>query len=59
MTDSGTIDLHLHTTASDGEHSPEELLAIEVYPRSQNVPLQYATPWVDCGVVLVWTKYLQ
>ena len=40
-------------------YSPEELLAIEVYPRSQNVPLQYATPWVDCGVVLVWTKYLQ
>lgn len=39
-------------------YSPDELLAIEVYPRGQGVPLQYATT-NSCGVVLVWTKFLQ
>lgn len=39
-------------------YKPEELLAIEVYPRGQGAPLQYATSNA-CGVVLVWTKYLQ
>jgi hypothetical protein len=39
-------------------YKPEELLAVEVYPRGQGAPLQYATA-NGCGVVLVWTKYLQ
>lgn len=39
-------------------YKPDELRAIEVYPRGSGAPLQFATT-NGCGVVLVWTKYLQ
>jgi hypothetical protein len=39
-------------------YKPEDLRAIEVFPRAANVPLKYQ-PRNGCGVVLVWTKYLQ
>ena len=57
----GTLYLDGHRVGFDEllAYSPEELLAIEVYPRGHGVPLQFATPWNTCGVVLVWTKFLQ
>jgi hypothetical protein len=37
---------------------PEELFAIEAYPRGTGAPIQYSMRSA-CGVVLVWTKYLR
>lgn len=40
-------------------YKPEELLAVEVFPRVSMVPIQYkrfAGYGEDCGVVLVWTR---
>jgi hypothetical protein len=36
--------------------SPLQIAAMEVYPRSTNVPTEYLTTR-DCGVVAVWTKF--
>lgn len=38
---------------------PNELLAVEVFPRVGMVPIQYerfASNGEDCGVVLVWSR---
>ena len=39
-------------------YSPEDLVAVEVYPRGTGAPMQFATSSA-CGVVLVWTKFMQ
>jgi len=39
-------------------YKPEDLRAIEIFPRAPDAPLKYQAR-NGCGVVLVWTKYLQ
>lgn len=40
-------------------YEPQDIEAIEVYPRPSTVPLRYQNIASACGMVLVWTKYLQ
>jgi hypothetical protein len=35
---------------------PDEIAAVEVYPRVATVPSEFSTPRADCGAVVVWTK---
>jgi hypothetical protein len=52
------LDGQLSSYDEVGMYSPEELRAVEVFPRPSTVPLKYASA-SKCGVVLVWTKYLR
>jgi Carboxypeptidase regulatory-like domain len=38
---------------------PQEIAALEVYPHSGTVPIQFLRPGIRpaCGIILVWTKY--
>jgi hypothetical protein len=36
-------------------YNPEELVAVEVYPRAASLPGRYTNPRSNCGSVLVWT----
>ena len=36
--------------------SPLEVVAVEVYARSENVPAEFMNPFNSCGVLLVWTR---
>ena len=38
---------------------PQEVAALEVYPHSGTVPIQFLRPGIRpaCGIILVWTKY--
>lgn len=36
-----------------------DLVGVEVYPRASGVPAEFQAGIADCGVVLVWTKYLR
>ena len=38
---------------------PHEVAALEVYPHSGTVPIQFLRPGIRpaCGIILVWTKY--
>jgi hypothetical protein len=40
-------------------YEPKDIMAIEVYPRSSEVPLLYRKISSGCGTVLVWTKYVR
>jgi hypothetical protein len=40
-------------------YHPEELAGVEVFPRATQAPERFQEPGSACGVVLVWTKYLQ
>jgi len=35
---------------------PEEFVVVESYPHRSSVPTRFWTPYLDCGVVAVWTK---
>lgn len=35
---------------------PDELAAVEVYPRSAGLPAELSTTRSSCGAVAVWTK---
>ncbi|MGH2611100.1 MAG: hypothetical protein ACRDHF_18615, partial [Tepidiformaceae bacterium] len=37
----------------------DELVGVEVYPRGSTAPGRYQRLDNECGVVLVWTKYLR
>jgi hypothetical protein len=39
-------------------YRPQDLVAVEVYPRASIVPARYQNISSGCGMVLVWTKYL-
>jgi carboxypeptidase family protein len=39
-------------------YQPQDLVAVEVYPRASLVPVRYQNISSGCGMVLVWTKYL-
>ncbi len=36
-----------------------DLVGVEVHPRASTVPQAFQSAFTDCGVVLVWTKYLR
>ena len=38
---------------------PEDLAGMEVYVRPSEAPIQYQSVATGCGVVLVWTKYVE
>ena len=41
-------------------YRPSDLAGVEVYPRSSTVPIQFQSVFAsDCGVVLIWTKYVK
>jgi carboxypeptidase family protein len=40
-------------------YQPQDLVAVEVYPRASLVPIRYQSISSGCGMVLVWTKSLQ
>ena len=40
-------------------YKPKDLVGVEVYPRESTAPLQFQSHARGCGVVLIWTKYLQ
>ncbi len=42
-----------------GAYRTEELVGVEVYPRGSTAPGRYQRLDSECGVVLVWTKYLR
>jgi len=42
-----------------GAYRPEDMVGVEVYVRSVEAPGRYQPLDTDCGVVLVWTRYLQ
>ncbi len=42
-----------------GTYRPADLVGVEVYPRTVSVPQEFQTGGTDCGVVLIWTKYLR
>ena len=35
---------------------PANVLALELYPRSHGVPVQWSGYDAGCGVILIWTK---
>ena len=35
---------------------PEDIAAVESYPRSMQVPMKFMSTQSDCGVVVIWTK---
>ncbi|MBV9879012.1 MAG: carboxypeptidase regulatory-like domain-containing protein [Gemmatirosa sp.] len=37
---------------------PEEVAAVEVYPRNFNLPTRFTTKNTTCGAVVVWTKWM-
>ncbi len=42
-----------------GAYRTDELVGVEVYPRGSTAPGRYQRLDSECGVVLVWTKYLR
>ena len=40
-------------------YRPEDLAGVEVYIRPAEAPIQYQSVSTGCGVVLVWTKYVE
>ncbi len=38
---------------------PSDLIGVEIYQRVSSAPLQYQQVASGCGVVLVWTKYME
>jgi len=38
---------------------PEQLIAIEYFPRPSQAPLEYSGISRSCGVILIWTRYLR
>ena len=41
------------------QFQPTDLIGVEIYQRSSSAPLQYQSTATGCGVVLVWTKYVE
>ncbi len=41
------------------QYQPTDLLGVEIYQRASSAPLQYQSTATGCGVVLVWTKYVE
>jgi hypothetical protein len=35
---------------------PDEMAAVEIYPRGLLVPVEFQTPRSTCGVIAIWTK---
>jgi len=52
------IDGVLSTWDQLSSYRPQDLVAVEVYPRAAIVPARYQSISSGCGMVLVWTKYL-
>ncbi|MGH7645423.1 MAG: carboxypeptidase regulatory-like domain-containing protein [Gemmatimonadales bacterium] len=42
-----------------GAYRPEDMVGVEVYTRGSDAPGRYQPIDTECGVVLVWTKYLR
>lgn len=40
-------------------YQPPDLIGVEIYQRVTSAPVQYQTAGAVCGVVLVWTKYVE
>jgi len=40
-------------------YQPTDLIGVEIYQRVSSAPLQYQSTSSGCGVVLVWTKYME
>jgi len=40
-------------------YEPSDLIGVEIYQRPSSAPLQYQSTATGCGVVLVWTKYVE
>jgi len=40
-------------------YRPEDLAGVEIYVRPSEAPIQYQSVSTGCGVVLVWTKYVE
>ncbi len=40
-------------------YQPSDLIGVEIYQRVSSAPLQYQSVSSGCGVVLVWTKYVE
>lgn len=40
-------------------YQPPDLMGVEIYQRASTAPLQYQSTSTGCGVVLVWTKYME
>jgi len=40
-------------------YEPKDLVGVEIYQRAASAPLQYQSTATGCGVVLVWTKYVE
>jgi len=40
-------------------YQPTDLMGVEIYQRASSAPLQYQSVSTGCGVVLVWTKYME
>ena len=40
-------------------YQPTDLIGIEIYQRVSSAPVQYQSVSSGCGVVLVWTKYME
>ena len=40
-------------------YQPTDLIGVEIYQRVSSAPLQYQSTASGCGVVLVWTKYME
>jgi len=38
--------------------APSDLVGIEVYARALSAPGQFVAPFSDCGLILVWTRWL-
>ena len=41
------------------QYQPTDLIGVEIYQRASSAPLQYQSTATGCGVVLVWTKYVE
>jgi len=40
-------------------YQPSDLIGVEIYQRVSSAPVQYQQVASGCGVVLVWTKYME
>ena len=57
--------VHQYTGGSDpavgygilNDLHPDQIAAVEVYPRGATVPLEFATMNSSCGAVVIWTKW--
>ena len=40
-------------------YRPEQLIAVEYYPRPEQAPLRFQTVASNCPIALVWTRFIR